>query len=111
MDAEQSIAEIEWLERILTVPDTRPLSAGDLSAANRRHDDMHQNRAPLELFELCGLYSNEVWRRKKPASCVNHWTYMMAGSQRPLLNYGCIQSLGTGFLRLAPHFLQRINQS
>ena len=40
MDAEQSIAEIEWLERILAVPDTRPLSASDLSAANQRHDEM-----------------------------------------------------------------------
>jgi hypothetical protein len=39
MDAEQSIAEIEWLERIFAVPDTRPLSASDLAAANRRHDE------------------------------------------------------------------------
>jgi hypothetical protein len=39
MDAEQTIAEIEWLGRFFAVPDTRPLSAGDLSAANRRHDD------------------------------------------------------------------------
>jgi hypothetical protein len=30
MDAEQSIAEIEWLERIFAVPDARPLSASDL---------------------------------------------------------------------------------
>jgi hypothetical protein len=41
MEAEQIIAEIEWLERIFGVPDTRPLSASDLSAVNRRHDDMH----------------------------------------------------------------------
>ena len=40
MDAEQTIAEIECLERIFAVPDTRPLSASDLTAANRRHDDM-----------------------------------------------------------------------
>src|SRR5579864_8568424 len=31
-------AEIEWLERIFAVPDT-PLSASDISAANRRHDE------------------------------------------------------------------------
>jgi hypothetical protein len=37
---EQSIAEIEWLELIFAVPDPRPLSAGDLTAANRRHDEM-----------------------------------------------------------------------
>jgi hypothetical protein len=39
MDTEQPIAEIEWLERIFAVPDTRPLSTGDFAAANRRHDD------------------------------------------------------------------------
>ncbi len=38
MDAERIIAEIECLERIFAVPDTRPLSASDLAAANRRHD-------------------------------------------------------------------------
>ena len=32
MDAEQTIAEIESLERIFAVPDTRPLSASDLRA-------------------------------------------------------------------------------
>jgi hypothetical protein len=41
MDAEHTICEIEWLERIFAVPDTRPLSAHDLSAANRRHDEMN----------------------------------------------------------------------
>jgi len=40
MDAERSIAEIEYLERIFAVPDTRPLSPSDLSAANRSRDDM-----------------------------------------------------------------------
>jgi len=38
MDTERSIAEIEYLERIFAVPDSRPLSPSDLSAANRRHD-------------------------------------------------------------------------
>jgi hypothetical protein len=40
MDAEQTIAEIERLERIFAVPDTRPLSPSDILAANRRHDEM-----------------------------------------------------------------------
>ena len=39
MDPEHIIAEIESLEHIFAVPDTRPLSASDLAAANRRHDD------------------------------------------------------------------------
>lgn len=34
MDAEQTIAEIEWMERIIAVPDTRPLRANALAAAN-----------------------------------------------------------------------------
>jgi len=40
MDVEKSIAEIERLESIFAVPDTRPLTASDLTAANRRHDEM-----------------------------------------------------------------------
>ena len=40
MDTEQNIAEIERLERMFAVPDARPLSASDLTAANRRHDEM-----------------------------------------------------------------------
>jgi hypothetical protein len=39
MEPENAIAEIECLERIFAVPDTRPLSVSDLSAANRKHDD------------------------------------------------------------------------
>jgi len=38
MDIDQTIAEIERLERLFAVPDTRPLSAIDVAAANRRHD-------------------------------------------------------------------------
>jgi hypothetical protein len=38
MDAEQTIAEIEWVERIFALPDGRPPSPNDLSAANRRHE-------------------------------------------------------------------------
>jgi len=41
MDVNGTIAEIEWLERIFAVPDTRPLSLSDLAAVNRRHDDTH----------------------------------------------------------------------
>ena len=52
MDAEQTIAEIELLERIFAAPDNRPLSASDLSAANRSHDE---NLAHSPWFRL--------WRR------------------------------------------------
>jgi len=55
MDAEQTIAEIERLERIFAVPDTRPLSASDLSDVNRRHDDMHAQSPWFRLWQRYGV--------------------------------------------------------
>jgi hypothetical protein len=55
MDAEQTIAEIEWLERTFAEPDTRPLTAGDLSAANRRHDDLLANSPWFRLWQDYGI--------------------------------------------------------
>jgi hypothetical protein len=55
MDAEQSIAEIEWLERIFAVPDTRPLSLSDLAAANRRHVEMLAQRPWFRLWQRYGV--------------------------------------------------------
>ena len=40
MDVERIIDEIEQLEEMFEAPDLRPLSASDISAANRRHDEM-----------------------------------------------------------------------
>jgi hypothetical protein len=55
MDAGQSIAEIELLERIFAVPDTRPLSASDLSAVNRRHDEMLAHSPWFRLWQRYGV--------------------------------------------------------
>jgi hypothetical protein len=55
MDAEQTIAEIEWLERIFAVPDTRPLSASDLSAVNRRHDERQASSPWFRLWQRYGV--------------------------------------------------------
>ena len=55
MDAEQTVAEIKWLERIFVVPDTRPLSARDLAAANRRHDDMLAHSPWFRLWQRYGV--------------------------------------------------------
>ena len=55
MDADQTIAEIESLERIFAVPDTRPMSASDLSAANRRHDEMLANSSWFRLWQHFGV--------------------------------------------------------
>jgi hypothetical protein len=55
MDAEQTIAEIERLERIFAVPDTRPLGASDLSALNRRHDEMLAYSPWFRLWQRYGV--------------------------------------------------------
>ena len=55
MDAEHIIAEIESLERIFAVPDTRPMSASDLSAANRRHDENLANSPWFRLWQRYGV--------------------------------------------------------
>jgi hypothetical protein len=55
MDAEQTIVEIECLERIFAEPDTRPLSASDLAAANRRHDEMLAHSPWFKLWQRYGV--------------------------------------------------------
>lgn len=55
MDAEQTIAEIERLERILDLPDARPLCANDISAANRRHDDALAQSPWFRLWQRYGV--------------------------------------------------------
>jgi hypothetical protein len=39
MDVERTINDIEQLQEMFEAPDSRPLSASDISAANRRHDE------------------------------------------------------------------------
>jgi hypothetical protein len=55
MDAERTIAEIELLERIFAAPDNRPLSASDLSALNRRHDEMNAHSPWFQLWQRYGI--------------------------------------------------------
>jgi len=55
MDVEQTIAEIESLERIFAVPDTRALSASDLWAANRRHDELLAHSPWFRLWQQYGV--------------------------------------------------------
>lgn len=55
MDAEKTIAEIEWLERVFAAPDTRPLSASDLSAANRSHDRKLAHSPWFRLWQHYGV--------------------------------------------------------
>jgi hypothetical protein len=55
MDTEQTIAEIERLERIFAAPDTRPLSPSDLAAANRTHDEMLAHSPWFRLWQRYGV--------------------------------------------------------
>lgn len=55
MDVEQTIAEIESLERLFRAPDTRPLTATDLSAANRRHDERLAKSPWFRLWQSYGI--------------------------------------------------------
>ena len=53
MDVERIIDDIEQLQEMFEAPDIRPLSASDISAANRRHDEMlaHNSRFRIEQNE------------------------------------------------------------
>lgn len=55
MDTERIIAEIERLERMFAEPDTRPLNARDLSAANRRHDELLARSPWFRLWQRYGV--------------------------------------------------------
>ena len=55
MDVEQTIAEIEQLEEMFEAPDIRPLSASDISAANRRHDEMLADSPWFRLWQRYGV--------------------------------------------------------
>ena len=55
MDPERTIADIELLEQIYALPDTRPLQAGDVSAANRRHDEKLAHSPWFRLWQDFGV--------------------------------------------------------
>jgi hypothetical protein len=55
MDPEQTIEQIEHLERILALPDTRPLGPSDLSAANRKHDESLAHSPWFRLWQRYGI--------------------------------------------------------
>jgi hypothetical protein len=63
VDAEQTIVEIECLERNLA--NTRPLQSSDLLAANRKHDEMHAHSPWFRLWR-----SLEPTRKKRSGEFV-----------------------------------------
>jgi len=54
-DVERIIDEIEQLQEMFEAPDIRPLSASDISAANRRHDDMLAHSPWFRLWQRYGV--------------------------------------------------------
>jgi hypothetical protein len=55
MDVERIIDEIEQIEEMFEAPDTRPFSATDISAANRRHDEALAYSPWFRLWQSYGV--------------------------------------------------------
>jgi hypothetical protein len=55
MDVERIIDEIEQLQEMFEAPDIRPLSARDISAANRRHDERQASSPWFRLWQDFGV--------------------------------------------------------
>jgi hypothetical protein len=55
MDVERIIDDIEQLQEMFEAPDIRPLSASDISAANRRHDEMLAHSPWFRIWQRYGI--------------------------------------------------------
>jgi len=55
MDLERIIDDIAQLQEMFEAPDIRPLSASDISAANRRHDQMLAHSPWFQLWRRYGV--------------------------------------------------------
>jgi hypothetical protein len=55
MDIERTIDDIEQLEEMFEAADIRPLSASDILAANRKHDDMLALSPWFQLWQRYGV--------------------------------------------------------
>jgi hypothetical protein len=55
MDAEKTIAEIEWLERLYSLLDARPLQLADRYAANQKHDERYADNPWFRLWKRYGI--------------------------------------------------------
>ena len=55
MNIEKRISDIEQLERIFALPDTRPLRLPDREAANRKHDEMYAANPWFRLWQRYGV--------------------------------------------------------
>ena len=55
MDVERIIDDIEQLQEMFEAPDIRPLSPSDISAANRRHDEMLAHSPWFRIWQQFGV--------------------------------------------------------
>ena len=55
LDIERIIFEIEWLERIHSLPDNRPLRLVDRYAANQKHDEKYAANPWFRLWQRYGI--------------------------------------------------------
>ena len=55
MDVNKTIEEIELLERIYTLRDTRPLQLADREVANQKHDEMYADNPWFRLWKRYGV--------------------------------------------------------
>jgi hypothetical protein len=55
MDVERIIDDIEQLQEMFEAPDIRPLSPSDISAANRKHDEMLAHSPWFRLWQHFGV--------------------------------------------------------
>jgi hypothetical protein len=55
VDAEKIIFDIEWLERIAALPDTRPPQASDRFATNQHHDEINAQNPWFRLWQRYGI--------------------------------------------------------
>ena len=53
--AYKTIEEIELLERIYSLRDTRPLQLADREAANQKHDEMYADNPWFRLWKRYGV--------------------------------------------------------
>ncbi|HEX4487375.1 MAG TPA: hypothetical protein VH088_13975 [Terriglobales bacterium] len=55
MDVERIINDIEQLQEMFEAPDIRPLNTRDISAANRRHDQLLAHSPWFKLWQSYGV--------------------------------------------------------
>ncbi len=57
MDIEKIISDVEWLERVFELRDTRPLGPPNREVANRQHDEMLAANPWFRLWKRYGIPS------------------------------------------------------